>query len=446
MVTLVIVAGSVASPSYAAPPPKDAKICRDIAVFGGARSLTVKNKTTYNRVASVQNVLCAAFGSSVRFNTDDGIVCTLFAAAVGKEFRKTGVFIDGVCAAPSIAANRDLGSRSSQACGVLSDLLGAAPVPIVKAYATAAGIACAFGRPFGEWLESLSERHAAQAIVRDPSQCLRYMTHHFPLGNTWDTIRCSPGDPGFSTLPKGPSHQGSRSTPPPMGSVGSPPSVDAPPSGDTPQPGPTDSPLPALAFRVMNADGGIYWRSSPDWNAAVASPGNGFYPDTIIQVTCYQSGADNVPGSSNSMWEQASWVSGQGHGSGWINEHFINDGAAINQPSPGAPPCATTPPPTQQPPPVQTWAETVGGPSHTWTNYTNAGGSEGPTIPAYTTVQIACKITGFRVADGNTWWYRIASSPWNSQYYVSADAFYNNGQTSGSLRGTPFVDPNVRDC
>ena len=29
---------------------------------------------------------------------------------------------------------------------------------------------------------------------------------------------------------------------------------------------------------------------------------------------------------------------------------------------------------------------------------------------------------------------------------VSADAFYNNGATSGSLIGTPFIDPAVRDC
>jgi hypothetical protein len=101
------------------------------------------------------------------------------------------------------------------------------------------------------------------------------------------------------------------------------------------------------------------------------------------------------------------------------------------------------PPP---PPPPTTYAETTGGVAHTWTNYTNAGGTQGPTIAAYATVQIACKLQGFRVADGNTWWYRIASSPWNSQFYVSADAFYNNGQTSGSLHGTPFVDPKVRDC
>ena len=93
-----------------------------------------------------------------------------------------------------------------------------------------------------------------------------------------------------------------------------------------------------------------------------------------------------------------------------------------------------------------TYSETSGGAANTWTNYTNAGGIQGPTIPGFTTVQIACKIAGFRVADGNTWWYRIASSPWNGQFYVSADAFYNNGATSGSLVGTPFVDPNVPTC
>jgi hypothetical protein len=61
-------------------------------------------------------------------------------------------------------------------------------------------------------------------------------------------------------------------------------------------------------------------------------------------------------------------------------------------------------------------------------------------------VQIACKLAGFAVADGNTWWYRIASSPWSSSYYASADAFYNNGATSGSLQGTPFVDSSVPNC
>ena len=110
-------------------------------------------------------------------------------------------------------------------------------------------------------------------------------------------------------------------------------SPGVPPCNSPPQ-------LPAGQFRVMNAAGGIYWRSSPDWNTAVASPGNGFYPGTVIKPRCYQSGAANVPGSANAMWEQASWVSGPGSGSGWINEHFINDGVGINQHSPDVPPCA----------------------------------------------------------------------------------------------------------
>jgi surface antigen len=103
--------------------------------------------------------------------------------------------------------------------------------------------------------------------------------------------------------------------------------------------------------------------------------------------------------------------------------------------------------PASGPPPAGTYAETTGGAvNKTFTNYNNAGGDIGPGIPAYSTVQVACKVSGFRVSDGNTWWYRIASSPWNGTYYASADAFYNNGQTSGALVGTPLVDPSVANC
>jgi RHS repeat-associated protein len=192
-------------------------------------------------------------------------------------------------------------------------------------------------------------------------------------------------------------------------------------------------------FGVMNASGGIYWRSAPDWNTPVAIAGNGFYPGTVIAVHCYQAGAANVPGSSDYMWEQASWYAGPGSGSGWINEHFINDGQPINQPSPGVPPCSNPAANGGVP-------ETAGGAANTWTNYQNAGGTQGPTISGGATTYIACKLHGFQVPDGNTWWYQIASPPWNNAYYVSADAFYNNGQTSGSLRGTPFYDPAVPDC
>lgn len=243
--------------------------------------------------------------------------------------------------------------------------------------------------------------------------------------------------------PKGPSGP-SNGTPLVVATFSVPPSGGTPIGGSGPsKPTPTTTaPVAAGTFRVMNADGGIYWRSAPDWNAAVAVSGNGFYPGTVIKATCYQSGAGNVPGTSDTMWEQAEWVSGPGQGRGWVNEHFIDDGAAINQPSPGIPPCAPAPPP----PADQTWNETAGGVAHTWTNYTNAGGAQGPSVASGQTVAIACRLQGFAVADGNTWWYRIASSPWGGGYYVSADAFYNNGATSGSLSGTPFVDPAVGGC
>ncbi len=97
-------------------------------------------------------------------------------------------------------------------------------------------------------------------------------------------------------------------------------------------------------------------------------------------------------------------------------------------------------------PDVAQFAETPGGDAHTWTDFGCAAGIEGPTIPRLTSLHVSCAVRGFEVSDGDSWWYRIADSPWNGQYFVSADAFYNNGMTSGSLRGTPFVDPKVPIC
>jgi surface antigen len=93
-----------------------------------------------------------------------------------------------------------------------------------------------------------------------------------------------------------------------------------------------------------------------------------------------------------------------------------------------------------------TVTEVAGGTANSWSDYRIAGGDLGPGIPAHFPLEVSCAVTGFQVADGNTWWYRIASSPWSDAYYATADAFYNNGQTSGSLIGTPFVDPAVRAC
>lgn len=97
-------------------------------------------------------------------------------------------------------------------------------------------------------------------------------------------------------------------------------------------------------FPTMNDAGGIYWRSGTNWNTPVSKSGYGVYPGTKISVSCYQHGTANVPGTTDAMWVKASWASGPGTGSGWINEHFVNDGAPINKAAPGVPAC--TPPTT----------------------------------------------------------------------------------------------------
>jgi hypothetical protein len=168
---------------------------------------------------------------------------------------------------------------------------------------------------------------------------------------------------------------------------------------------------------------------------------SGFPANVTVSVECYDSVSPSgfynfglSTDASGNAFTQSQCYSGDGPDH-WV----VANGVTSNHLQWGG--TTSSPPPA----PV-TFSETVGGDAHTWTNYSNAGGNQGPTIPAYQTVQIDCKVTGFRVADGDTWWYRIASAPWSNAYYVSADAFYNNGATSGSLHGTPFVDPAVPNC
>lgn len=217
------------------------------------------------------------------------------------------------------------------------------------------------------------------------------------------------------------------------------PSPGVPSCASTPPP-PTPGPLPAGEFSVMNASGGIYWRSAPDWNTAEAVAGNGFYPDTIITVSCYQAGAADVPGSTDSMWEQASVASGSGTGSGWINEHFINDGAAINQPSPGIPPCSTSPPPTTTSTPTPTTPTST---SLTFTVDNAAGGiyyrnsphwadtSQTPGVGVYDgdSVQLICAGSGDPVGPYNNtaWSYvnnlsRNVGDGWVSEHFIDDGA------------------------
>lgn len=225
----------------------------------------------------------------------------------------------------------------------------------------------------------------------------------------------------------------------------------------------TTTSTPASTTAGYSETTGSVTNTWTDYATGGGSQGATIPANTTVQVACKVAGLAVSDGNTNwyriasSPWDSSYYASA---------DAFYNNGTTsgplTNTPfvDPNVPPCpgttttststttttTTTSTTTTPPAPPPTYAETVGSVAHTWTNYSDAGGTEGPSIASNETVQIACKVAGFKVSDGDTWWYEIASSPWDNAYYVSADAFYNNGQTSGSLIGTPFVDPAVPNC
>jgi len=97
-----------------------------------------------------------------------------------------------------------------------------------------------------------------------------------------------------------------------------------------------------------------------------------------------------------------------------------------------------------QPPPT-TYTEYTVNPNGapTFTNPVNASG-QGPNVPANTLVQVTCKLgfsPGGTIASAfpDGYWYKIASAPWNNQYWAVANVFWNGGLTINE-------DPNVPNC
>ncbi len=192
---LLVLLAVVAAPAHA-----DSRATQKLCVkaFPAANQMSRGGTTLYNRQASVREVACNGFGGDVSFHIDGGIVCALTAAAIGPRFEKLSLFVDSSCNGAKLAASHDIGTASGPACGMLSDLLSA--FPPAKAYAVAAGVSCAFGKPLGGWIESHSERAAAEGVIRG-GKCLRFTTHSFPLTDDWSAVACRRGDPGFSHLP-----------------------------------------------------------------------------------------------------------------------------------------------------------------------------------------------------------------------------------------------------
>ena len=83
--------------------------------------------------------------------------------------------------------------------------------------------------------------------------------------------------------------------------------------------------------------------------------------------------------------------------------------------------------------------------AHTWSNYADEG-LEGPPIADGQTVAIVWQ--GQRIHSGR-WQHLVVQDrpePVERELLRIRRRFDNNGSTSGSLIGTPFVDPNVANC
>jgi len=95
---------------------------------------------------------------------------------------------------------------------------------------------------------------------------------------------------------------------------------------------------------------------------------------------------------------------------------------------------------------LRTWTETAYTASKTFADFVSAGGPFGASLSARQAVQVSCRVKGFKVADGDRWWYRLASSPWNGQYYATTDNFWNTPRPIGNpINGIAF-DKRVPVC
>jgi hypothetical protein len=96
--------------------------------------------------------------------------------------------------------------------------------------------------------------------------------------------------------------------------------------------------------------------------------------------------------------------------------------------------------------PARTWPETTFTRSKTFADYVNAGYPLGALLKPGQVVRVSCRVRGFKVTDGDTWWYRLASPPWNGKYYATSDVFYNSPKTTGNPINGIIVDRRVPVC
>lgn len=70
----------------------------------------------------------------------------------------------------------------------------------------------------------------------------------------------------------------------------------------------------------------------------------------------------------------------------------------------------------------------------------------GPQLSFQQVVSVSCKVSDPSIpsVSPDGYWYRIASAPWDNQYYAAANTFLNGDPPAGPY--THYVDTLVPDC
>lgn len=118
----------------------------------------------------------------------------------------------------------------------------------------------------------------------------------------------------------------------------------APVPGPAPSPSPSASTGTGRVFIIVNAEEGIYYRNSPSWGDTSRTPGVGVYNGDQVELVCGGFG-DPVGPYANKAWSKVRNLTRPNIGEGWVNEHFIDDGAPSNGFVAGEPMCQSAPPP-----------------------------------------------------------------------------------------------------
>lgn len=90
-------------------------------------------------------------------------------------------------------------------------------------------------------------------------------------------------------------------------------------------------------YNVVNADGGVYWRNSPNWNDTNRITGQGVYNGDQLDLKCWEYGTSAGSYSPNPLWYYAySYTRNQW---GWVNDHYLTTPGTAASPQPQGYPC-----------------------------------------------------------------------------------------------------------